>query len=45
MNFVSVRTAVVISQNLTKKLQDVIEEYLKSNTNGSNKRSIVEASI
>ena len=44
-NFTLARTAVVVSQNLTINLSDVIEEYLKPNTNVSNKRKIVEASI
>ena len=44
-NFASDRTAVVVSQNLTKSLSDVIENYLKSNTNESNKREIIEASM
>jgi hypothetical protein len=35
-DFSSARTATVVSQNLTKNISDVIEEYLKSNTNDNN---------
>ena len=42
-DFISIRTVVVVSQNLTKSLSDVIEEYFKSNTNENNKRNIIEA--
>ena len=44
--FISIRTAVVVSQNLTKSLSDVIKEYFKSNTNEDNKkRNTIEASL
>ena len=44
-DFVSIRTAVVVSQNLTKSLTDVIEEYLKSNNNENSKKKFIKATI